>query len=64
MRGLKKGSLSGRTPEMAAMLDPLLLHLAAALKSRHAAVVELSLRILSHLVQLPLPGISFPQIQR
>ena len=55
-RGLKKGSLGGSSPHMLAMLDPLLPHLVTCLSSRHSAVVELSLRIFSRLVQLPLSG--------
>ena len=41
---------------MLSLLDPLLPPLVASLSSRHSPVVELSLRIFSRLVQLPLQG--------
>lgn len=55
-RGLKKGTLGGSSPRMLAMIDPLLPCLVTSLSSRHSAIVELSLRIFSRLVQLPLQG--------
>lgn len=55
-KGIKKGQINTKTPKMISMLDPLLPHLTSAMKSRHSGVVEYSLRILSQLVQSPLPG--------
>ena len=55
-RGLKKGTLGSSSPKMLAMLDPLLRLLVSCLSSRHSPIVELSLRIFSRLVQLPLQG--------
>lgn len=56
-RGLKRGSLGGRTPEATAQLDPLLPLLARALRSRHSTSVSLALRCMCHAVRLPLPGL-------
>ena len=55
-RGLKRGTLGGRSPEALALLNPQLPLLVRALASRAAPVVSLSLRILASLVQLPLKG--------
>ena len=40
------------------LLNPLLPLLVRALSSRSAAIVSLALRVLTYLVQLPLPGMS------
>ena len=55
-RGLKRGTLGGRSPEALALLNPQLPLLVRALGSRSAAVVSLALRVLASLVQLPLKG--------
>jgi len=56
-RGLKRGTLGGRSPEALALLSPQLPLLVRALGSRSAAVVSLALRVLASLVQLPLKGV-------
>ena len=55
-RGLKKGHVNSKAPEIISMLDPLLPHLVLAMSSRQSGVVELALRVMSQLVQAPLPG--------
>lgn len=55
-RGLKKGQVNSNAPEIISMLDPLLPHLVLAMSSRQSGVVELALRVMSQLVQAPLPG--------
>lgn len=53
---LKRGKLSKRSPASMGLLNPLLPLLVRALASRSAAIVSLTLRVLTYLVQLPLPG--------
>jgi U3 small nucleolar RNA-associated protein 20 len=54
---VKKGVLSGRSPETLGLLDPLLPLLVRALACRHPGSVAVALRLLSVLVGLPLPGL-------
>ncbi len=57
LRALRKGNAaSDRSPANLGMLDGLLPVLGRALRSRHAAVTERSLRCLALLAPLPLPG--------
>ena len=58
---LKRGRLNKRSPGSIALLDPMLPLLVRALASRSSSVVSLALRVLAHLVSLPLPGACLPK---
>ena len=55
-RAVKKGHVNPKSPEMISRLDALLPEIVSAMKSRQSGVVEYALRIMSQLVQAPLPG--------
>ncbi|EFJ49017.1 hypothetical protein VOLCADRAFT_104545 [Volvox carteri f. nagariensis] len=56
--GVKRGALTGRSPELMVLLDPALPLLVRSLRSRHAGCVSLALRTLAHVVPLPLPSMA------
>uniref|UniRef100_A0A7S3R808 U3 small nucleolar RNA-associated protein 20 domain-containing protein n=1 Tax=Dunaliella tertiolecta TaxID=3047 RepID=A0A7S3R808_DUNTE len=55
---LRRGALSGRSPIILGLLDPLLGLMVRALRCRHSGSVGLALRCLTILVGLPLPSLA------